>query len=205
MTEDNLKQPAEAEMPETDTEDRESVPSLVPSTDTGEINVKAAIAASVEQAKQEAKREAQDDLLKNKEKMLRVAADFENFRKRARRDQQDAVHRAQTDILKEMLPVFDNLNRAVEHATTVQDITPIIEGANMVTRQFEENLAKFGLKRIKAVGEIFDPMLHEAISQEETDEAPPGVIVKEFLSGYTLQDRLVRASMVIVARPPAKK
>ena len=74
----------------------------------------------------------------------------------------------------------------------------------MVTRQFEENLAKFGLKRVKAVGEIFDPMVHEAIAQEETDEFEPGVVMKEFLAGYTLEDRLIRAAMVSVAKPPSK-
>ncbi len=145
-----------------------------------------------------------DDLLRSKEKMLRVAADFENFRKRAKRDQDDAVHNARVEVLKEILPVFDNLARAVEHGENVQDIRPILDGAKMVTRQFEENLARFGLKRIRSVGDVFDPMLHEAIAQEETTEAQPGTIIREFLAGYMLGDRLLRAAMVVVARKPAE-
>jgi molecular chaperone GrpE len=142
-----------------------------------------------------------DELLKTRERMLRIAADFENYRKRAKRDLEEAEHRARVEILKELLPVFDNLARAVEHGSDVEDIEPVLQGARMVTRQFEENLARFGLKRIEAVGEVFDPSLHDAIAQEESDEARPGTIVREFLAGYTLGDKLLRPAMVVVAKP----
>jgi molecular chaperone GrpE len=147
-----------------------------------------------------AKAQANDELLKTRERMLRIAADFENFRKRSKKDLEDAQHKARVDILKEMLPVFDNLARAVEHGGSVQDIEPIIQGARMVTKQFEENLARFGLKRIESVGEVFDPSIHDAIAQEESDEAKPGTIIKEFLAGYMLGDKLLRAAMVVVAK-----
>jgi molecular chaperone GrpE len=155
--------------------------------------------ARAEKAEKE-KAQANDELLKTRERMLRIAADFENFRKRSKKDLEDAEHKARVDILKEMLPVFDNLARAVEHGGSVQDIEPIIQGARMVTKQFEENLAKFGLKRIESVGEVFDPSIHDAIAQEESDEARPGTIVKEFLAGYMLGDKLLRAAMVVVAK-----
>jgi molecular chaperone GrpE len=143
-----------------------------------------------------------EQLRLTKEKMLRLAADFDNYRKRARRDQEEAVHKARTDILKEILPVFDNLARAVEHGDSVQDIKPILDGAKMVSRQFEETLARFGLERIEAVGRVFDPAEHEALAQEQTDEVEPGVVLKEFLAGYKLGDRLLRAAMVVVAKAP---
>lgn len=163
------------------------------------------VKAAVEAALAEERKRSSEELIKAKEKMLRVAADFENFRKRARKDQDEAVRSARVEILKEMLPVFDNLARAVEHGESVEDIQPVIEGAQMVTRQFEDNLAKFGLKRVKAVGEVFDPMMHEAIAQEDSTEVEPGVVVKEFLAGYVLGERLLRASMVVVARRPEEK
>ena len=136
--------------------------------------------------------------------MLWMAADFENYRKRSKRDLRDAEDNARIEILKEMLPVFDNLARAVEHGAGVEDLAPIIEGARMVTKQFEENLAKFGLKRIEAVGEFFDPSLHDAIAQEATDEMEPGRVYKEFLAGDTLGDRLLRPALVVVAKPKSE-
>ncbi len=151
-------------------------------------------------ASEKDKAQANDELLKTRERMLRIAADFENYRKRSKKDLKDAEHKARVDILKEMLPIFDNLARAVEHGESVKDLEPIIQGARMVTKQFEENLGRFGLKRIKSVGEVFDPMVHDAISQEESDEAKPGTIIKEFLAGYMLGDKLLRAAMVVVAR-----
>ena len=147
------------------------------------------------------KAQANEELLKTRERMLRIAADFENYRKRAKKDVEDARHKAQVDILKEMLPIFDNLARAVEHGTGVADAEPVIQGAKMVTKQFEENLARFGLRRIESIGKTFDPSIHDAISQEESDEAAPGTIIKEFLAGYMLGDRLLRAAMVVVAKP----
>ena len=146
-------------------------------------------------------RRLEEDLLKSKERMLRVAADFENFRKRTKKDTAEAEQRARVSILKEILPVFDNLSRAVEHGSSLKDPEPIFEGARMVTRQFEENLAKFGLRRIESLGKVFDPGMHDAIAQEESEECPPGTVIREFLAGYTLEDRLLRPAMVVVAKP----
>lgn len=159
---------------------------------------------ALEKAEKE-KAQANEELLKTRERMLRIAADFENFRKRSKRDLEEAEHKARVGILKEMLPVFDNLARAVEHADSVQDVEPIIKGAQMVSKQFEENLAKFGLRRIKSVGEVFDPSVHDAIAQEESEEHKPGTVMKEFLAGYMLGEKLLRASMVIVAKPGGAK
>ena len=144
--------------------------------------------------------EAQAEAAANKDKMLRVAADFDNFRKRARRDVEDAEKRAKESLLKDLLPVFDNLERAVAHAETAKDAKSVAEGISMVLRQFLDSLGRAGIERVKSAGESFDPNQHEAISQVESDEAP-GTILNEVQAGYRLGDRLIRAAMVVVAKP----
>jgi molecular chaperone GrpE len=136
----------------------------------------------------------------NKEKFLRTAADFDNFRKRARRDVEDAEKRAKENLLKDLLPVFDNLERAVAHAETAKDAKSVAEGVSMVLRQFIDSLARAGIERVKSTGESFDPNVHEAIQQLESDVAP-GTILTEVQAGYRLGERLVRAAMVVVAKP----
>ena len=194
------------EKPDEDAPEEEEKPALVASEKpegAGEPEAKEPGSSEAEEKAESEKAQANEGLIKTRERMLRIAADFENFRKRSKKDLTDAEHKARVDILKEMLPVFDNLARAVEHGDSVKDIEPVLQGARMVTRQFEENLARFGLKRIESVGEVFDPMIHDAIAQEESEEAKPGTIVKEFLAGYMLGDKLLRAAMVVVAKAGA--
>ncbi|HKP56968.1 MAG TPA: nucleotide exchange factor GrpE [Polyangiales bacterium] len=139
-----------------------------------------------------------------KDQLLRTAADFDNFRKRARREMEDAKTRGKDEAIKEILPVFDNLERAVAAAENAQAISSVIEGVKMVLKLFEDTADRMGLKRIKTVGERFDPAVHEAIQQQETDAHPPGTILTEVVPGYTFGQRLLRASMVVVARKPNK-
>jgi len=139
-----------------------------------------------------------------KDQLLRTAADFDNFRKRARREMEDAKTRGKDEAIKEILPVFDNLERAVAAAENAQAISSVIEGVKMVLKLFEDTADRMGLKRIKTVGERFDPAVHEAIQQQETDAHPPGTILTEVVPGYTFGQRLLRASMVVVARKPSK-
>lgn len=147
--------------------------------------------------------EAERDRLKDQ--LLRTAADFDNFRKRSRKDVEAAEKRAKEDILRELLPVADNLERAVGAATDASDIAAIRDGVQMVLKLFEDTAARLGLTRLTTVGERFDPMLHDAIQQKETDEVAPGTIVAEVVAGYRLGDRLVRPAMVVVARKPAEE
>lgn len=135
-----------------------------------------------------------------KDKLLRVAADFDNYRKRARRDVEDAEKRAKENLLKDLLPVFDNLERAVAHAETAADAKSVAEGISMVARQFVDTLQRSGIDRVKSAGESFDPAVHEAIQQIESDAAA-GTILTEVQAGYRLGDRLIRAAMVVVAKP----
>ena len=137
-----------------------------------------------------------------RDQLLRTAADFDNYRKRARREMEDAKLRGKDEAIKEILPVFDNLERAVAAAENAQAISSVIEGVKMVLKLFEDTAERMGLKRIKTVGERFDPAMHEAIQQQETDASPPGTILNEVVPGYMFGQRLLRAAMVVVARKP---
>ena len=140
-----------------------------------------------------------------RDQMLRTAADFDNYRKRTRRELEEAKVRGRDDALKEVLPVFDNLERAVAAAGNAQSIDSVVEGVKMVLKLFEDTSERMGLTRIKTVGERFDPAVHEAIQQQETEASPPGTILAEVVPGYMVGARLLRAAMVVVARkPPAK-
>jgi molecular chaperone GrpE len=139
--------------------------------------------------------------LKFKEQWMRTAADFDNFRKRARREVEDARRGGKEDILKELLPVFDNLDRAMQSAQRATDVKGVADGLSMVAKQFESTLNRVGIEKVKTVGLPFDPAVHEAIQQVETDEHPAGTVVAEVQPGYMQGDKLVRAAMVVVAKP----
>jgi molecular chaperone GrpE len=147
--------------------------------------------------------EAKQDNERIRGQMLRIAADFDNFRKRSRREIEDASRRSREDLLRELLPVFDNLERAATHAEQASDARAVADGVKMVLRQFQDTLNKIGITRVKSIGMPFDPNFHEAIQQIEAADQPPGTVVAEVLSGYTWDDRLVRASMVVVSKAPA--
>ncbi|MBL8601543.1 MAG: nucleotide exchange factor GrpE [Myxococcales bacterium] len=135
-----------------------------------------------------------------RDQLLRSRADFDNFRKRARRDEDDAKKRAKEDVLRELLPVFDNLERAANFSKSSTDAKAIGEGVVMVLRLFEDTLTRVGGSRLKSVGQVFDPNVHEAIQQVEHDEYPAGVVVQEFVPGYQFADRLLRAAQVVVSK-----
>lgn len=146
--------------------------------------------------------QARAEATRLKDQLLRALADFDNFRKRSRREIEDAQKRGREDVIRELLPVFDNLERAVLHAGQANDAKAVADGVNMVLKQFVDTLGKIGIQRINAVGQPFDPARHEAIQQIETAEHPAGSVVAEVQPGYAMGDRLLRASMVVVAKPP---
>lgn len=154
-----------------------------------------AIGDPLEAAKQEAQR--------YRDQLLRTAADFDNFRKRARRDQVEAERRGREDFLRELLPVFDNLERATSHAGTATDVQSLVDGIQMVLRHFSDTLAKMGINRVPGVGTTFDPALHEAIQHLETTEFPAGTVAAEVQGGYRTADRLIRPALVVVAKEPS--
>ncbi|HEX9297310.1 MAG TPA: nucleotide exchange factor GrpE [Polyangiaceae bacterium] len=148
--------------------------------------------------------EARAEIERVRDQLLRTAADYDNFRKRTRRELDDAQKRGREELLRELLPVFDNLERAVVHAGQASDPKAVADGVAIVLKQFADTLGRVGIKRIAAVGAPFDPAQHEAIQQIETDEHPAGTVVAEVQPGYAMGDRLVRAAMVVVAKPPRK-
>jgi molecular chaperone GrpE len=153
-------------------------------------------AASLEASLAKAEQERKD----NWDKYLRAVADLENHRRRARRDLDDARAEARTKVLKEMLPVIDNLERAVAHGGSDGDA--VLEGVRLVLRQFATALERCEVTAVEAEGKAFDPNLHEAIGQQDSD-APPGTVVSVLQKGYKLADRLLRPALVVVARPRA--
>ncbi len=143
------------------------------------------------------------ELDKTKNQMLRVAADFENYRKRMQRQLPEAEARAGEKVLVEVLPVMDSLTLALEHAQGNGDGASLAEGVELVVKQFAGILAKLGVSPIEALGQPFDPAIHEAMQQEASSDVPPGTVIKEWQRGYQIGDRLLRPSMVVVSSAPA--
>jgi molecular chaperone GrpE len=137
-----------------------------------------------------------------KDAALRALADLDNFRKRSIRERDEVAKKAKEDMLRELLPVFDNLERASQYVTQGADAAAIGKGIEMVLKLFEDTLNRVGGKRVRSVGEPFDPQVHEAISQLPSDAHPAGVIAAEAAAGYLLGDRLLRAAMVVVSTGP---
>jgi molecular chaperone GrpE len=147
--------------------------------------------------------EAKAEAARMKDQWMRTAADFDNFRKRSRRELEDMRKAGKEELLKELLPVFDNLERAIQSAQRATDVKGVAEGLSMVLRQYVDTLARGGISKVPSVGQLFDPAHHEAIQQVETAEHPPGTVVAEVQPGYQQGDRLIRAAMVVVAKPPS--
>ena len=146
---------------------------------------------------------AKEEAGKNWDLYLRERADLENARKRHQRDREEAIRFANDRLLREMIPVLDNLERAVGHAEQGDDDNQgLLEGVNMTINQFRKVLEDFGVKPINALGEDFDPNLHQAMGQVETTDQAPNTVISEFQKGYLLNDRLLRPSLVMVARAP---
>lgn len=143
---------------------------------------------------------AQAEAAKLKDAWLRTAADFDNFRKRSKRELDEARRGGREEVLRALLPVFDNLDRAIQSSVRSSDVKAMVDGLSMVHRQFVDALGREGITRVPTVGQAFDPSIHEAIQQVDTDEHPPGTVIAEVQSGYSQGERLLRAAMVVVAR-----
>lgn len=148
--------------------------------------------------------EAREEARHNYDQYLRAAAELDNYRKRAQREREDLAKFANEKILREMLPVIDNLERAVEHARQDGDKGgSLLEGVVMTLAQFGKVLEKFNVVPVTSVGEPFDPARHEAMGQIESAKHPPNTVAQELQKGYLLHERLLRPSLVMVTRAPA--
>jgi len=161
-------------------------------------------AAPAEPTTEERYANALTEVAKLRDQLLRTAADFDNYRKRTRREIDDAQKRGKETTVKDLLPVFDNFERALSHADGSSDAKTVADGLRIVLKQFLDTLEKMGIQRISAVGQPFDPSLHEAIQQMESADHPAGTVLYDVQPGYRMGDHLVRAAMVVVSKgPPA--
>lgn len=140
-----------------------------------------------------------DELEQSRERALRAHADLENYRKRARRDADEQLKFANLGLLAELLPVLDNMERAVAAAEKTGDAPEVVSGLTMVRNQLEGVLAKFQCQRIEARHKAFDPNLHAAIMQRPSAEHPPNTVLEVMQHGYQLHDRVIRPAQVVVS------
>lgn len=146
----------------------------------------------------------QAELKEANERVLRAQAELENYRKRARREMEDERKYAALPLVKDLLPVLDNLQRAIDAAGQSAGSGGLLEGVRLVATQLGGLLEKHACKRIPAVGTTFDPHLHEALAQEASSEHPAGSVSRELQAGYQLHERVVRPAQVFVSTgPPA--
>ena len=148
---------------------------------------------SVETAPETVEKEKYDELY---DKHLRTLAEFDNFKKRTQKEKDELYSFAVVDVLKDILPVLDNLERA---ANAAAEDSPYADGVKMVLKQFFETLEKMNVTPIEAVGKEFDPNIHNAVMHEENEEVGANTIVEEFQKGYKYKERVIRYSMVKVA------
>jgi molecular chaperone GrpE len=139
------------------------------------------------------------------ERLLRTTADFDNFKKRAAREKQDAIRYANEGLLEKLVPVLDNFDAALSaaQASSANAAQSLQTGVSMIFQQLKKVLTESGLEEVDAAGQKFDPNLHEAVSQQESAEVPEGHVLQQLRKGYKLRDRLLRPATVVVAKKPA--
>jgi molecular chaperone GrpE len=152
--------------------------------------------AELQKQCQEKTKEAEE----NYARLLRLAADMENLKKRQERERADLLLFANENLIKELLPVVDNLERALEHGRQSEAPEALLEGIDLVYQGFLKTLGRFGVTPLESVGRQFDPAFHNAVMQEEAPEVPDCSVIKELQKGYLLNQRLLRPAMVVVAR-----
>jgi len=166
------------------------------------VVAEAGAAALLEEAKS-ALAAKSDEAQALQDKYLRLAAEFDNYRKLSQRDLRESSRFANETILRELLPVIDNLERAVKSAKDTPEGDALIRGVELTLKQFSETLAKFGVQPVIGVGAAFDPACHQAVARVERADLPENQVVEEFQKGYLLHDRILRPAMVSVASAPA--
>ncbi|MGH7827225.1 MAG: nucleotide exchange factor GrpE [Candidatus Binatia bacterium] len=187
MADENKKTNDQPEATEADLENRES-------SAAGEITELAQVREQVELKEKEAQA--------NYDRYLRQVAELENFKKRTAREKEETIRFANESLIRDMLPIVDNLERAMAHAQGGGNGKPLVEGVEMVLKGLIDVLGKHGLVPVPAIGQPFDPARHEAMAQVETASQAPNTVVEEYHKGYLLFDRLLRPALVSVAKAP---
>ena len=180
--------------------DKDTTP---PAPETDRAEPVAVASLTPEQIEELKTRAAKAD--ENWERLLRTTADFENFKKRAARERVDVAQSAVAALVEKLLPVMDHFEMAQAAAQTARDdkLASLQEGVAMIQQQMKTVLAETGVEEIDAAGKPFDPMLHEAVSQQETTEVPEDHVSQQLRKGYKLRERLLRPATVVVAKKPA--
>ena len=144
-------------------------------------------------------------LVENRDKYVRLLADFDNFRRRAHKERQDIIQYGHENLVKDLLSTVDNLDRAIEHAHQSDggDLASLLQGVELVQRELYAVLAQHEVHVINAEGSQFDPSLHEAMAQVQDDSAAANSVIEVLQKGYQLRDRLLRPARVVVAKSPA--
>jgi len=134
------------------------------------------------------------------DRLLRTMAEFDNYRKRVAREKEDLIKYGNEKFAFDLLSVMDNFERSLEQAKASQEIEPVIEGIEMIVKQFISTLEKFHIKPFESLGEPFDPEKHEAMAQQEHDEYDENTVIEEYQKGYYLKEKLLRPARVIVSK-----
>lgn len=132
--------------------------------------------------------------------LQRLQADFDNYRKRTQKEKEETVKYAAEKVIAALLPVLDNFERAMASTQTAQDFAGFAQGVEMILKQMQNVLTKEGLTSINALGETFDPNLHDAVMQVDSEDYPENTVIEELQKGYYLKDKVLRPSMVKVSR-----
>jgi molecular chaperone GrpE len=147
---------------------------------------------------QEKEKEAKE----NYDRFLRLSAELENYKKRAEKEKAETYKFANENILKDLLPVLDNLERALEHGRESGNLKGLLDGVELTHKALWTVLEKYGISKIEAMGEEFDPNHHEAVMVQEDAQKPAGQVISQLQIGYRLHNRLVRPAMVVVSKKP---
>jgi molecular chaperone GrpE len=150
-------------------------------------------------------KELEAELSEAHERVLRTVADSENFKKRLQREKEEQTRYANESLMRELLTVIDNLERALEHSGAGSDQGGLVEGLHMTLKGFLDTLTRFGCTQVEAEGKPFDPNFHEAVSQEESADQEPNTVLRELQKGYMLKERLLRPAMVIVSNRASQR
>ena len=161
-------------------------------------------AGAIEEAPGDEQARLAEEALRYKDRLVRLAAEFDNYKKRTGREFTALVKNAGESLITELLPILDNIERALQAPQTSEETRSFAQGFEMIRQQFLEKLVKAGMKEITAEGAPFNPTLHEAVMAVDNEEHPADTVITVVEKGYTLNEKVLRAAKVIVTRTPAK-
>ncbi len=170
-----------------------------PESDSGDVNPEDAVPQTPEEKIEKAEAEAKDAY----DRFLRASAELENYKKRTQKEMADFRKYANASLVKDLLGVVDNLERAIESSNESNDEGQLSEGLDLTLKELLKIFKKFHACPIEALGKPFDPCYHQAMMQEETSDQPENVVLNELQKGYMIHDRLLRPAMVVVSKLPA--